>query len=178
MVVRFVESTADRQRHRLPDRRPGRSAATDKVPRCGGPESGGSVASHERKKCGHCPCFPDIEKAQGFCYGKDRSSMRMVRTVTLNADIPLNRELHIRLPADVPTGGEHGDRRNVVQVYFVQIRAAHCRAVSHDTQLPPPPRAAVEPSSPPCQGNGTLPDTFTPKPFPSAADYTSLQASL
>ena len=28
----------------------------------------------------------------------------MVRTVTLNADIPLNRELHITLPADVPTG--------------------------------------------------------------------------
>ena len=28
----------------------------------------------------------------------------MVRTVTLNADIPMNRELRITLPADVPTG--------------------------------------------------------------------------
>lgn len=28
----------------------------------------------------------------------------MVKTVNLNADIPPNRELHIALPADVPTG--------------------------------------------------------------------------
>jgi hypothetical protein len=28
----------------------------------------------------------------------------MVKTVTLNADIPASRELHIVLPADVPTG--------------------------------------------------------------------------
>jgi hypothetical protein len=28
----------------------------------------------------------------------------MVRTVTLNADIPVSRELRITLPADVPTG--------------------------------------------------------------------------
>jgi hypothetical protein len=28
----------------------------------------------------------------------------MVKTVTLNADIPVSRELHITLPADVPTG--------------------------------------------------------------------------
>jgi len=28
----------------------------------------------------------------------------MVRTVTLNADIPASRELRIKLPADVPTG--------------------------------------------------------------------------
>ena len=28
----------------------------------------------------------------------------MVRTVTLNAEIPASRELHITLPADVPTG--------------------------------------------------------------------------
>jgi len=28
----------------------------------------------------------------------------MVRTVSLNAEVPANRELSIRLPADVPTG--------------------------------------------------------------------------
>ncbi len=28
----------------------------------------------------------------------------MVKTVNLSADIPANRELHITLPADVPTG--------------------------------------------------------------------------
>lgn len=28
----------------------------------------------------------------------------MVRTVNLNTDIPANRELHILLPADIPTG--------------------------------------------------------------------------
>jgi hypothetical protein len=28
----------------------------------------------------------------------------MIKTVTLNADIPASRELHITLPADVPTG--------------------------------------------------------------------------
>lgn len=28
----------------------------------------------------------------------------MVKTVTLNADIPASRELRIKLPADVPTG--------------------------------------------------------------------------
>jgi hypothetical protein len=28
----------------------------------------------------------------------------MVRTVNLNADIPANRELHIFLPPDIPTG--------------------------------------------------------------------------
>ena len=28
----------------------------------------------------------------------------MVKTVHLNADIPANRELHVKLPVDVPTG--------------------------------------------------------------------------
>jgi hypothetical protein len=28
----------------------------------------------------------------------------MVKTITLNADIPASRQLHITLPADVPTG--------------------------------------------------------------------------